>query len=73
MDVQHLLSTMICPSWTHARGQEHHTSLSARIPVHMLCEWYVFVRPMSSEPPTLCVLDARAHACCDLYIDWRTY
>jgi hypothetical protein len=61
--VQHLLITMICASWTHAHAQEHHASLlwSVRVLVHMLYEGYVFVRPILSEPPALCVLDARTH------------
>jgi hypothetical protein len=64
MHVQHLLSTLICASWTHAHVQEHHASLlwCVWVLVHMLCEGYVFVLPILSEPPALCVLDARTHA-----------
>jgi hypothetical protein len=67
---------MVRASWTHAHTQKHHASLlwSVRVLVHMLCKEYlgayyacarikyVYLRPILSEPPALCVLDARAHA-----------
>jgi hypothetical protein len=68
MHVQHILSTMICCVQMHAHVQEHYASLlwSVRVLVHMLYEGYVLVRPILSEPPALCVLDAhmrQPHAC----------